>query len=233
MKRFSHIIFDLDSTLVKLEGLDWLAERAGKGDKLRPLTVKSMNGKLDFHKAMIVKMLAISPSYQDLVELGRKYCESLVEDVRGVIDALHYLGKQVWLLTGNFQPAVGILGKFLGISDKRIICNKIIFDKNGNYIGFNDKSPLAYNGGKARMIKEMFGGRRGRKRIVFVGDGLTDLEASHTVDLFIGYGGVIKRDYVKRNSDFYIDSKSMFPLLDLVLTGTEKKALILDGFLSC
>lgn len=231
MKKFSQIIFDLDSTLVKLEGLDWLAERAGKGDELRSLTLKSMNGELDFHRAMVVKMLAISPSYQDLVELGRKYCESLVEDIRGVIDALRHLDKQVWLLTGNFQPAVGILGKFLGISDKRIICNKIIFDKNGKYIGFDDKSPLAYNGGKAKIIKEMFGGRRG-KRIVFVGDGLTDLEAKHAVDLFIGYGGVIKRNYVKRNSDFYIDSKSISPLLDLVLTRTEKKALILDGFSS-
>ena len=125
MQKFGVIIFDLDSTLVKLEGLDWLAGQTGKGNRLRPLTIKSMNGELDFHQAMVVKMRAISPSYSDLVKLGKKYCDSVVKDAREVIDVLHHLGKQVWLLTGNFQPAVGILGKFLGIPDKRIICNKI------------------------------------------------------------------------------------------------------------
>jgi len=222
MQKFGVIIFDLDSTLVKLEGLDWLAGQTGKGNRLRPLTIKSMNGELDFHQAMVVKMRAISPSYSDLVKLGKKYCDSVVKDAREVIDVLHHLGKQVWLLTGNFQPAVGILGKFLGIPDKRIICNKIIFDKNGNYIGFDDESPLAYNGGKAVMIKRLIRKHRG-ERIVLAGDGLTDLEAKHAVDLFIGYGGVIERNNVRSNSDFYIDSESMFPLLDLVLTKTEKK----------
>ena len=74
----------------------------------------------------------------------------------------------------------------------------------------------------AVMIKRLIRKHRG-ERIVLAGDGLTDLEAKHAVDLFIGYGGVIERNNVRSNSDFYIDSESMFPLLDLVLTKTEKK----------
>ena len=44
---YRHVIFDCDSTLTKVEGIDILAEAAGKGDEVRRLTDAAMNGEID------------------------------------------------------------------------------------------------------------------------------------------------------------------------------------------
>lgn len=64
IENFDAIVFDLDSTLVKIEGLDWLAKHKNKGREVSILTKKSMEGKIDFHESMIKKMKLISPSYK-------------------------------------------------------------------------------------------------------------------------------------------------------------------------
>ena len=51
MKSYNSIVFDLDSTLVSIEGLDWLANRVGKLNVLSKLTKLSMEGEIDFQEA--------------------------------------------------------------------------------------------------------------------------------------------------------------------------------------
>jgi phosphoserine phosphatase len=55
MDKIDALVFDLDSTLVKIEGLDWLAVHKKVDDKVVHLTKKSMDGVLDFNLAMIKK----------------------------------------------------------------------------------------------------------------------------------------------------------------------------------
>ncbi len=226
MKSYNDIVFDLDSTLVKIEGLDWLANRLGKLDSLAELTKLSMDGKISFKEAMKIKMSAMSPSVKDLQALGRAYSKSLVEDAKKVIQALQLSGKEVWILTGNFQPAVGIAAATLGIQEENIICNEIYFDSNGKYKGFNIKHPLSANGGKAIMLKKYLQNHK----VVFIGDGYTDLEIQNDVDLFVGYGGVAERQYVKLNSKIYITCESTAPLLEIILSNEEKNILKNVGF---
>lgn len=223
MKKFDAVVFDIDSTLVKLEGLDWLADYKGKGKEIRKLTKSSMNGHLDFNTAMIEKMEAISPSYNDLKKLGQVYSQNIVDGAEEVISIFHSLGKEVWILTGNFQPAVGILARSLKISPERIICNRIFHTKNGRYIGFNKDNLLSKNGGKAIKIKEVENGKK--KNVVYVGDSVTDLEVKGHISLFVGFGGVSERKIVKEKADIYLKSPSLYPLLKVVLTKEELKTL--------
>lgn len=127
MKNLNIIIFDLDSTLVRIEGLDWLAERKEKDNQVKQLTKQSMEGLIGVQEAMIKKMDLISPTYEDFLCLGQKYSESVVKGAKETIATLHKLGKEVWIVTGNFQPAVGILASELGIPANKIVCNKIFF----------------------------------------------------------------------------------------------------------
>lgn len=219
MNKFDVVIFDLDSTLVKIEGLDWLAEKAGKAEAVKPLTKQSMNGKLDFHEAMRRKMRAIAPSHADVVALGEQYCTNLVDDAKDVITALHFLKKKVWLLTGNFRPAVEIFSRFIGIPDERVICNEIFVDENGTYLGFDEGNPLSRNSGKRIMIERVIQNKR--LKTVLIGDGMTDLACKKAVDLFIGYGGVVQRENVKINSRAYVTHKSLSMLLLLILHDDE------------
>lgn len=208
------IIFDLDSTLVRIEGLDWLAKRKGKYDEVSQLTRKSMGGEIGMNKAMKAKMEMIAPSYQDLIALGKEYCRTIVKDASIVIKKLQEEGKDVWIITGNFRPAVEILANKLGISKNHIICNQIWFDDKGNYAGFDINNPLSSNNGKAAVIKKAF--PKG-KRKVLVGDGATDLEAKDQVDLFVAYAGVVQRDSICKRADKIIKSESLLPLLGYVL----------------
>ncbi len=213
MKKHNNIIFDLDSTLVKIEGLDWLAQKKNKLALVGQLTRDSMDGNLPLQEALTRKMKIIAPSYTDMRELGRAYCNSLVEGCAETIGALQKMGKNVYIITGNFQPAVGIVAEKLGIPQSHVFSNTLIFDKKGNYKGFNSKHPLAHNGGKVEIIQKYF---RNKYGIVFVGDGATDLETKRVVDLFIGFGGVVEREIVKKNADIFIASKSISPLLSIL-----------------
>lgn len=222
MKKFNAVIFDLDSTLVKIEGLDWLAEKSGKAKLVERLTSKSMNGEISVEEAMQKKMALIAPSYEDLILLGNKYIESIVADAKQVIEILIKLNKQVWIVTGNFQPAVSILAKELGIPEDRVISNEIYFDELGKYKGFNINHPLSKNGGKAKVLKKVI---KKSLKVVFIGDSISDLETASSVDLFIGFGGVKVRKAVKDNSKIFIKSKSLYPILNQVLDANELRYL--------
>ena len=219
MRTINSIIFDLDSTLVTIEGLDWLASKKKIETRVARLTKLSMEGKLDMNEAMRAKMALLSPNKRDTISLGEKYCDSLVPGVLSVIDTFHQLGKEVWILTGNFRPAVEIKAKIIGIPTKRIIANTIYFDKNGNYKGFDAGSLLAKNGGKAKIIQKLC---KTRHRIAYIGDGIVDLEVQEIVDVFVGFGGAVTRDRVKNESQYFISEMNMLPLLDIVLTKNEK-----------
>jgi phosphoserine phosphatase len=224
MKPYRFIIFDLDSTLVKLEGLDWLAEVSGNGSKVKKITQLSMEGKIPLENALKEKLNLISPSYDDLVKLGEKYYQTSVEDATEVIGAFKFLSKEVWIITGNFPPAVTLFAEKIGISTDRIICNHLEFDINGGYKNFDLSQPLVKNGGKARIIKKYFDS----KRAVFIGDAFTDLETKSQAELFIGYGGVVERKVVRESAEIYLFCESMAPLLEIILSEDEKEFLRKD-----
>lgn len=208
------VVFDVDSTLVTIEGLDWLADYKGVSERVKVFTKKSMEGEIDFNTAMRQKMGVIAPSYMELELLGRVYCEHIVAGAEEVVSMFQAKGVEVWILTGNFQPAVGVLAKKLGIPQNRVICNQVFFGSEGEYLGFDAESDLAHNSGKAKKIQTIADYEG--KRIAFVGDGITDLEVKDYVSLFVGFGGVVQRDIVKKNADCYISEPSLKPLLEIM-----------------
>lgn len=222
-KKYEIILFDLDSTLVKIEGLDWLAAQKGVESKIKDITLRAMNGEIPMALAMKAKMQVLRPSYNDLLMLGDAYCNNLVEDIESVVKALQILGKQVWIITGNFSPAVDIVAKKLSIDPQYVICNKVFLNKSGEYLDFDQKSLLSKNGGKRKIIRKIF--PSSHKRVVFIGDGYTDFEANDTVDMFLGYGGVVRRQNVEKNCEFYILCESLSVILPKIITRNEQKIL--------
>ncbi len=211
---FDAIGFDLDSTIADIEGLDAMAKHKGCEAAIVELTRRSMEGNFDFQEAMLQKMKILSPSREDLLWLGKEYCAHIVPGAKDVIDWIHEQGKEVWILTGNFQPAVGMVAEHLGIHPARVIANRVFFDREGQYAGFDSNSPLARNGGKAIEIRKI--ASHEGKRVAFVGDGKTDLEVKPFVSLFIGFGGVAERQIVKEQSDVYISEPRLGSLINIL-----------------
>ena len=74
------------------------------------------------------------------------------------------------------------------------------------------QEPTSRDGGKASVVKSLKAAH-GYQTVVMVGDGATDLQARPPADMFIGFGGVVVREVVKNNADwFVVDFQEMIDL---------------------
>lgn len=215
---FNKVFFDFDSTLIRAESLDIFAEMKGIEKEVRTLTERSMNGAVPLQEALPRKMNLLRPSRSEIQELVRR-CEGLfVEDAQEVIQALRFLNKEIFILSSNFHPIVDPLVSRLGILSERVLANDLYFGERGEYAGINMASPLCTDTGKAVLLREH---TREGERVVFVGDGSTDVCAKGVADLFVGFGGVVRRPFVEERADVYITSQSMSALLPIILQPDE------------
>ena len=212
------ILFDCDSTLVKIEGIDELASSADLKSKIKALTDVGM-GQAGLTPEIYEKRLAlIQPTQQQIAVLGDTYIQQLTEDSANVIQVLQALNKPIYLISAGIYPAVCKLAQYLNIPVTHVMAVQIAFDENGNYLSFDRSSNLTHNQGKREIAASLKGFY---KTLALVGDGLNDYAASEAVTRFIGFGGVAYRSQVAELSSFYIYSTTLAPILPLCLTSQE------------
>ncbi|HFD12875.1 MAG TPA: haloacid dehalogenase [Crenotrichaceae bacterium] len=223
---FDQVFFDCDSTLTRIEGIDELARRANVADQLIPLTTAAMNGEMPLEEVYSRRLQIIQPTRQDLQWLAQRYQDEIVDDAVAVVSRLQQLGKKIHIISGGLRLPILELGQFLGINQENIHAVDINFDDTGHYQGFDCSTPLACNGGKAKICAAL---EKAGDRNVLIGDGVTDLEAQDVGVVVIGFGGVARRDEVIKRSAAYIEGPGLSGLLDIMLTVEEKSQT--PGFL--
>lgn len=214
---YQTIIFDLDSTLVTIEGLDWLAQQKGVGEEVKTFTDASMNGQMDFRQAFIQKNDILKASQSELERLGKEYINSYTQGAQQTIQALQQAHKNIYIITGNFMPSALIVADDLGIPHDHIFANRINFDEQGNYRSLDTEYPLTHSDGKSQIIAQLKATNPNLGPIAFIGDGSTDASAAHTVNLFIGFGGVAYRPNVEKLSHIYIKQPDLSNILPHIL----------------
>jgi phosphoserine phosphatase len=204
------ICFDCDSTLSTIEGIDELARVRGPEvfKQVEAMTHEAMDGKISVQQVFAKRLDIIKPTRSDVQAVGTCYLQTQVE---GVADCLKALVAQGWtplIISGGFKQAIEPLAKALRIS--RIEAVDLYFDKEGNYTGFNKDYPTTRSGGKPEVIERL---RKefNPKQIVMIGDGVSDLETQASVDLFVGFGGVVIREKVKQGAHAFITALSQLP----------------------
>jgi phosphoserine phosphatase len=224
---FDLIFFDCDSTLSTIEGIDELARLKGKEWRVGVLTEKAMNGDLDLAEVYGKRLQAIRPTRGQLKAIEERYWETIVQDAQAVLDALRFLGKQVFIISGGLAEPVRGFGKRLGVAPENIRAVELEYNElsgdwwryyephtqhTQQYLDYNE-GPLTVSSGKPRIITELAQGKHGRR--LMVGDGASDLATRSVVDLFVGFGGVVAREKVRAGSDVFISSASLAPILPL------------------
>ena len=167
------VVFDCDSTLTKIEGVDLLAKLKGKEKEVKVLTEMTMNGHLPFQRALHQRLEMVKPTKKELRWLGEQYIENRLSDAREVIARLKEAKKKVYIVTGGYREAVKIFAEYLGIQKKNIFALNLRFGKNENYLGPDWENPLSRHDGKREILRRI--SRQGKT--IFVGDGATDQEA--------------------------------------------------------
>jgi len=214
------IYFDCDSTLSSIEGIDELGHFAGDklSKQLAKLTNQAMNGALPLEGVYPQRLELLRPTASQVASLGESYIARLVPQAEEVIIALGHLGKQIGIVSGGIRQAVLPLARHLGIPAERVHAVELAFDADGGYVDFDHESSLWKSGGKASLL----GALPARQHpICLVGDGITDLEAAKSVELFVGFGGVARRKVVESTCEHYLPGPGLGGLLEILLDEEE------------
>ena len=207
------IVFDCDSTLSAIEGIDELAREKGSEifNNVVALTHAAMNGDVALDEVFSSRLTIIQPDYTTCQKVGQLYIDNVEPTALETITKLKQRGYTPIILSGGFKRLIEPLATFLGID--RVEAVPLNLDENGNYSGFDSSYPTTYNGGKLEIIeklKEEFT----PERIIMVGDGVSDLETINGVDLFVGFGKYTNRAKVREGAHHFIHS--LADLLEII-----------------
>jgi phosphoserine phosphatase len=235
---FDYIFFDCDSTLSSIEGIDELARKKGKFEEIKKMTNAAMEGEIYLQNVYDRRLGLLSPTRAEIQALERHYRQTVVPDAVEVINALRWIGKEAFIVSGGLLAAVRPFGAWLGIPYQNIRAVDIRYNNlSGQWWDYqqdrwgprpdvkymaSEDTPLIESHGKANVILELLVGRPGRS--ILIGDGVSDLAARQIVDLVVGFGGVITRPRVAAEAEVFIKCNSLAPALPLALSKNEHSA---------
>lgn len=177
------ICFDMDSTLIKTEVIDELADRAGVGEEVRAITEAAMRGELDF-----------SDSFRQRVALLKGLDESVMADVANnlpimegadrLMSILKKCGFKIAILSGGFNYFGNYLKKrfdvdYVYANELEIENGKLTGKHLGDIVDGKRKAELL------RLIAQVE--KIELEQVIAVGDGANDLPMLNLAGLGIAF----------------------------------------------
>lgn len=199
------LIFDCDSTLSAIEGIDELGRVRGPEvfARVEAMTNDAMDGRMPVEAVFGRRLEIIQPTRAHVEAVGRRYIETIEPTAVATITEARRRGWTVLIISGGFRPAIRPLADLLGIAQIEAV--DLYFDAAGTYTGFDREYPTTRSGGKPEVIRRLKT-ELAPSRIVMVGDGASDLETQPVVDLFVGFGRYVARERVKREAKAFVTS---------------------------
>ena len=201
------LILDFDSTIIKGESLDLLAETVFedrlesnlKLQEIKKLTNDGMEGKISFQESLNRRLR--------ILELDQLHLNKSIKSVTKLIspsfiENIGWLKKyrdNILIFSGGFKDMIKPVAVKLGLKEENIYANELIF-KNGNFKGVNENSLLSRSGGKLNQAKQL----GLKENLIMVGDGITDWEIKKLGDqvTFFAYTENVSRKNVVKKADF-------------------------------
>lgn len=206
------IVFDCDSTLSAIEGIDELARVNGPDTfrQIEALTNAAMNGEVPIDNIFAQRLEIIQPSLNTCQKIGQLYIEHIEPTAIKTLDHLRAEGWEIVIVSGGFTQVIEPLAAYLGVD--RIEAVPLKFSEDGSYAGYDTSAPPTRNGGKPEIIEQLKTELE-PEQIIMVGDGISDLEAKSVADVFIGFGRYAARERVQSESDHFIYSLDEIPAI--------------------
>jgi phosphoserine phosphatase len=217
---YSAVIFDCDSTLSAIEGIDELARL--HAIDVSDLTRRAMQGEIRLEDVYKLRLERIRPPRASVEAVGRLYVEHLLPHARELVSALRSLAKHAAVVSGGLEPAVSMVARAAGFDARDVSSVAMRHGAGGEYLGFDESSPLARSGGKIAVLRAI--ARANPGAIALVGDGVTDLEAVDEGGVparFIAFGGVVRRPAVFDRAAIGCERADLAALVPLLFSGAE------------
>jgi phosphoserine phosphatase len=197
--RFKTVVFDVDSTLAIIEGIDWLATLRDEATarESEALTNQAMAGELPIDAVYTRRLAAIRPTGAELLMLGDAYRETIVPGMTELVRALLDAGVHVHMLSGGLRASIIPLALYLGVAADRVHAVSLARDEDGTFSLLDGEQRLATQQGKPQVVHAL----QLRGPVAMVGDGSTDAAVRGVVDAFFAFTAVARREKVVAVAD--------------------------------
>ena len=203
------VVFDMDSTLIRGEVVDVLANHAGAGQQVARITESAMNGEIDFIESFS-RRVALLKGLDEMV-LAR-VAENLIltEGAERVIHTLKKLGYKIGIISGGFDYFGEALQKRLNLD---YVFANVLEIENGKVTG-NVTGDVIDGWRKAEILKTIATVENiSLQQTIAIGDGANDLPMLSIAGLGIAFHA---KSIVKKNAQKSISSVGLDGLLYLM-----------------
>lgn len=212
----SYYIIDFDSTFTQVEALDELARISLKNhpDKekriaeIDELTHAAMEGRLSFGESLAGRVR--------LLDANKEHLDKLISRLKKKVSSSFSRNKlffkkhaqEVLIVSGGFKEFITPVVAPYHIQKENIYANTFLFNDDGLIIGFDEKNPLATEGGKVKLLQSM----NLPGELVGIGDGHSDfqLKESGLIKKFYAFTENIERKTISAKADHIAPSFDEF-----------------------
>jgi phosphoserine phosphatase len=177
------ICFDMDSTLIKTEVIDELADRAGVGEEVRAITESAMRGEIDFNESF-KKRVSLLKGLDEKVMEDIAHNLPIMEGAQRLMSILKKCGFKIAILSGGFTYFGNALKKLFDVdyvyaNELEILDGKL----TGNYLG-----DIVDGKRKAELLRLIAQVEKiDLEQVIAVGDGANDLPMLNLAGLGIAF----------------------------------------------
>ena len=202
------VVLDADSTLIREEAIELLAEAAGSLEHVAAVTERAMRGELDFAASLRerVATLAGLPVAEVVAARGRL---TPTPGAQELIDGVHEAGGRVGVVSGGFHELLDPLAERLGLDFCRANRLEVADDRlTGHVLG-----DIVDAEAKRRALEEWAAASdTPLDRTIAVGDGANDLRMLDRAALGVAF---CAKPVVRAKADVAIDRVDLSGVLAL------------------
>ena len=203
------VVLDADSTLIRNEVIELLADEAGRGDEVTAATEAAMRGDVDFAASLRSRVTALAgvPTTAFAHVLARI---EPTPGARELIAAAHDRGGRVGVVSGGFHEILDTVAPDLGVDVWR--ANRLAV-RDGMLAGAVDGAIVDAEGKAAALREWAADAGVPLSRTIAIGDGANDLRMMAAAGLGLAFNA---KPTVRTHADLIVqrvDLREVIPLL--------------------
>lgn len=203
------VVLDADSTLIRQEAIELLADAAGSLELVAAVTERAMRGELDFAASLRERVATLAGL--QVVEFERARAKMTpTPGVHELIDAVHAAGGRVGVVSGGFHELLDPIATRLGLDFCR--ANRLEVE-GGRLTGRVDGAIIDAHAKAAALDEWASASGIPSHRTVAVGDGANDLEMLAHARLGVAF---CAKPLVRERADVAIDTPDLSTVLPLL-----------------
>jgi phosphoserine phosphatase len=204
--KFRLILFDVDSTLIKQEVIDLLADKSGHGNEVQQITARAMRGEIDFAQALSKRVSLL----KGLPESVFAEVLSQISFAEGFDELFSYLRKNGFLVgavSGGFH---NVLDKLFAQLQLDFLKANVLEVVDGKLTGKITAAPVDRIA-KAQALREFAVLHKIElENTVAVGDGANDIDMIELAGLGVSYMG---KEILRQKADLHLEKAGLNALI--------------------